>query len=171
MEQERVYEVFIDRETGLYDRRTMWSRLAEEVSRTRRYRYPLALMLIAFESPNSRLAVEYLLQLAQILKCRTRTSDLLARYSEDTLALLLPCTNEHGALRLAERIRQLAATLSPILARSLSIGVTSAPGGYNGDKIALVEQVEWALRQALEQEGRTVFVPAPGPASAEKKGG
>ncbi len=170
MEQERVYEVFIDRETGLYDRRTMWSRLAEEVSRIRRYRYPLALMLIAFEVPNSRLAVESLVQLAQILKRHTRASDLLARYSEDTLALLLPCTNEHGALRLAERIRHLAAALSPVWAQTLSIGVTSAPGGYSGNKIALVEQVEWALRQALEAEGRTVFVPAPAPVSAEKKG-
>lgn len=169
MEQERVYEVFIDRETGLYDHRTMWSRLAEEVSRTRRYRYPLALMLISFEFPNSRLVVEYLLQLAQILKRHTRTSDLLSRYSEDTLALLLPCTDERGALRLAERIRQLAAALSPASAQALSIGVTSAPGGYNGNKIALVEQAEWALRQALEQKGQTVFVPAPGTASAEKK--
>ncbi len=170
MEQERVYEVFIDRETGLYDRRTMWSRLAEEVSRTRRYRYPLALMLLSFVSPNSRLAVEYLLQLAQILKRHTRASDLLARYSEDTLALLLPCTDERGALRLAERIRQLTAALSPTSAQALSIGVTSAPGGYSGNKIALVEQVEWALCQALEQEGRTVFVPAPGLVSGEKKG-
>lgn len=170
MEQERVYEVFVDRETGLYDRRTMWSRLAEEVSRTRRYRYPLALMLLSFVSPNSRLAVEYLLQLAQILKRHTRSSDLLARYSEDTLALLLPCTDERGALRLAKRIRQLAAVLSPASAQALRIGVTSALGGYNGNKIALVEQVEWALRQALEQEERTVFVPAPGLASGEKKG-
>lgn len=169
MDQERAYEVFIDRETGLYDRRTMWSRLAEEVSRTRRYRYPLALMLLSFESLNPRLAVEYLFQLAQILKRHTRASDFLARYSEDTLALLLPCTDERGALRLAERIRQLAGSLSPASAQALSIGVTSAPGGYNGNKIALVEQVEWALRQALEQKGRTVFVPAPGPASAEKK--
>ncbi|MGB9723494.1 MAG: diguanylate cyclase domain-containing protein [Chloroflexia bacterium] len=168
MEQERIYEAAVDRETGLYDRRTMWSRLAEEVSRTRRYRYPLSLMLISFGLPNSRLAVEHLLQLAQVLKRHTRASDFLARYSEDTLALLLPCTDERGALQLAERIRQLVAAFSPASAQSMGIGVTSAPGGYNGDKIALVEQVEWALRQALGREGRTVLVPAPGLATAER---
>ena len=42
---ERAYEVFIDLATGFYDRRTMWARLAEEIARARRYRYPLSLIL------------------------------------------------------------------------------------------------------------------------------
>lgn len=170
MEQNRVYESSIDRETGLYDRRTMWSRLAEEMARTRRYRYPLALMLISLEFPDSRLATAHLLRLARALKRHTRSSDFLARYSEDTLALLLPCTDEQGALSLAERIRRLAADLSPHLSQTLSIGVTAAPGGYNGNKVALVEQVEWALREAPARENRTVCVPAPGPTRGEGGG-
>lgn len=165
-EQERTYRVFIDAATGLYDRRTMWSRLAEEVSRARRYRYPLSLMLVAFDPQAGQNTLENVRYLAEILKQYTRTSDFLARYNEDTLALLLPCTNERGALLLAERISQLAAVVAPGRGRpalQVRIGLTSAPAEYEGDKVALVEQVEWALRQARAQGSRydTVVVPVP----------
>jgi len=165
---ERAYEVFIDPVSGLYDRRTMWSRLAEEVSRARRYHYPLTLMLVALSTPEAQRATEHLLQLAELLKQYTRASDVLTRYSEDTLLLLLPCTDERGALLLAERIRRLALGVQeqseePSQEVAVSIGVTSAHGDYIGDKVALVEQVEWALYKAREQQegDRTVVVPAP----------
>ena len=65
---ERSYETFIDLATGFYDRRTMWSRLAEEMARARRYHYPLSLMLLAFDAPKPDQAVGQLLQLARLLK-------------------------------------------------------------------------------------------------------
>jgi GGDEF domain-containing protein len=91
--------------------------------------------------------------------------DILVRYSEDALALLLPCTDETGALHLAERIRRLA-SVEPSSPEEggpipVSIGITSTRGEYRGDKIALVEQVEWALRKAQGEGGSTVVVPAP----------
>jgi diguanylate cyclase (GGDEF)-like protein len=164
---ERAYEVLIDLTTGFYDRRTMWARLAEEIARARRYRYPLSLMLLTFDTSDAQRAVEQVLELARLLKQHTRTSDILVRYSEDTLAILLPCTDERGALYLADRLRHLVQVSLPAAYESggvipLRIGVTSTAGDYSGDKVALVEQVEWALRKAHEEgENRTVVVPAP----------
>lgn len=159
---QRTYKVYLDPLTGLYDRRTMWARLAEEVSRARRYHYHLSLMLISIDLVDPPQVEEYILQLSQILRKNTRTVDILVRYSRDALALLLPCTDEAGAIELAERIRQVAqitwapAETDPVL--PISIGVTSPPGDHWGDKIALVEQVEGALRQARREGGRRVVV-------------
>ncbi len=165
---ERAYEALVDLETGLYDRRTMWSRLAEEVSRAHRYRYPLCLMLLALDTAQGQASVEQVQRLAKILRDHTRAADILARYSADTLAIILPCTNQDGALCLAERLRKLVATAPPVPEGSdepttLMIGVTCAPGDFSGDKVALVEQVEWALQQAREEGGEcTIVVPVPG---------
>lgn len=163
---ERSYETFIDLATGLYDRRTMWSRLAEEIARARRYHYPLSLMLLAFETLDPKQAVGQLLHLAGLLKRQTRTADILARYSENTLAILLPCTDEAGAVNLAERIHRLtqaepadgaAAGGGPLL----RIGLTVASQDYAGDKLDLVEQVEWALREAKEKGSKHLIVVVP----------
>ena len=168
---ERSYEVHIDLATGFYDRRTMWSRLAEEVARAQRYHYPFSLMLITVEAGETRRAVEQVLELAKLLKSHTRTADVLVRYSEDILALLLPCTDEQGSVQLAERIRRMMAQPAQGSElgdpHALRIGLTSMAGDYSGDKVALVEQVEWALRKAHKRggENRTVVVPAPQNAS------
>lgn len=164
---ERVYEVFIDVATGLFDRRTMWSRLAEEISRARRYHYPLSLMLITFDTPEAQQAVARTLMMAELLKCHTRSVDILVRYSEDTLAILMPCTDERGALKVAERIRQLALTM-PLLADGAApppvrIGVTSTPSQTSVDKVLLVEQVEWALHKARSNADGTCTVVVPVP--------
>ena len=163
---ERSYETFVDLATGLYDRRTMWSRLAEEVARARRYRYPLSLMLLSFDAPNADQAVGQILQLARLLKEHTRTADILARYSEDTLAILLPCTDEAGSLQLAQRIQSLAQAGSAAGAGSeggalLRIGLTAALQDHAGDKQDFVEQVEWALREARRMGSgkRMIVVP------------
>lgn len=164
-EVQRVYKVYIDATTGFYDRRTMWYRLAEEVSRARRYRYPLSLMLVQVGASEPQQVEERVLRLADVLKRHTRSVDILVRYSEDALALLLPCTNETGAVHLAERIRGLASAEEPPTGTEeeapLSIGITSTRGDYRGDKIALVEQVEWALNKAQSEGGTIVVVPAP----------
>ncbi len=167
---ERSYETFIDLATGLYDRRTMWSRLAEEIARARRYHYPLSLMLLAFDMPDPDRAVGQLLHLSRLLKRQTRTADVLARYSECTLAILLPCTDEAGAIKLAERIHRLAqAELADGAAAGkgppLWIGLTTASQDYAGDKMNLLEQVEWALREAKKKGSARRMVVVPMPAS------
>ncbi len=158
--QARSFEAALDPATGLYDRRTMWTRLAEETSRSRRYRYPFALMLITVVAPE-RQAHSWVVYLAQILRQRTRAADIPIRYSEDTLAMLLPCTDERGALCLAERIRQLAQALPPDAAGRplpLCIGIATQIGEYRGDKVALIEQMERAIRQAIRQEQPIVIL-------------
>jgi len=164
------YEVYVDLATGLYDRRTMWSRLAEEVARAQRYHYPFSLMLITLRNRDAKPEVEELPELAGLLKQHTRAADILARYSEDTLAILLPCTDEQGAVRLAERIHQIV--VEKMLPQhhtmhTVHIGLTTTSGENVGDKVALVEQVEWALRKAQAPGGehRTVVVPTPAQAS------
>ena len=162
----RPYEAVLDPSTGFYDRRTMWSRLAEESSRSRRYRYPLGLMLIKVNAPDPEQVGVWVVRLAHMLKERTRAVDILIRYGEDTLAVLLPCTDARGALCLAERIQKMARLLlsGENVAAPVSIGITSQVGEYRGDKVSLVEQVEWAVHKAA-QTGQTVVVL--GPVAAE----
>ncbi|MBN1483614.1 MAG: diguanylate cyclase [Chloroflexia bacterium] len=162
-QQQRTYKVYLDPITGFYDRRTLWSRLAEEVARARRYRYHLSLMLISIDLCDPAEVEEQVLQLSGLLKQSTRAVDILVRYSKDALALLLPCTDETGAVELAQRIQHMIRNVAePASDRSdplpVSIGVTSSPGEDWGNKIALVEQVEAALRQARREGGNHVVV-------------
>ncbi|MEW5942362.1 MAG: diguanylate cyclase [Pseudomonadota bacterium] len=87
-------------------------RLAEEIQRWERYRRPLALVLLDiddFASINEqygrRVGDEMLQHVATILKNSLRSIDLVARYGGQEFAMLLPETNEMGAMIVAERMR------------------------------------------------------------------
>jgi len=160
---QRCFPFLLDPGTGLYDRSTLESRLNEEISRACRYRYPLSLMLVAFDIRQFQQAREWLPVLAEMLKHHTRRADVLSCYGDSALALVLPCTNETGALDLAARIRRLAQVMQPpaqgrIRPVPISIAVASASAGRGVDGLALIEQVESALREAQQQGGDRVIV-------------
>lgn len=103
--------------TGLANRRHFERRLAEELARTRRYALPLSLALLDidhFKQVNDahghQVGDRVLSGLGQRLLESVRESDVVARYGGEELVLLMPSTDEGGALALAERIRELVET-------------------------------------------------------------
>lgn len=98
--------------TGLANLKLLDSRVSEEILRWERYRRPLALLLMDMDNFSSindefgrEVGDELLQHVATILNGATRTLDLVARYGGQEFAILLPETNEMGAMIVAERLR------------------------------------------------------------------
>lgn len=98
--------------TGLANRQSLDERIRQEISRWERYRRPLALVLMEMddfggvnESYGREVGDELLRHVATILSRSVRATDMVARYGGLEFALLLPETNEMGALIVAERLR------------------------------------------------------------------
>lgn len=100
--------------TGLYNNRYFFHRLEEEFEKAKRYNMPLSCMMIDidyFKSINDefghRKGDEVLRELGRMFKKYTRKGDIIARYGGEEFIMLLPCTDKGGALKEAERLRQL----------------------------------------------------------------
>jgi len=101
-----------DTVTGLPHRVILDMRMEEEITRWERSRRPLALMLMDLDN-FGKLNAEYgrdvgdevLKHIATLLKQAVRAVDVAVRYGGQEFAILLPETNEMGALIVAERMR------------------------------------------------------------------
>jgi diguanylate cyclase (GGDEF)-like protein len=104
---------FTDSLTGLYNRRHLEHRLAQELARAQRHAQPLACLFIDadhFKTINDAFghaAGDRVLEaLARRLTGRLRASDIATRYGGEEFAVLLPHTDIDSACHLAENIRQ-----------------------------------------------------------------
>ncbi|MBI3037457.1 GGDEF domain-containing protein, partial [bacterium] len=103
-----------DELTGLYTFRYFKIRIEEEVTRCRRYRNSCALILWDidhFKKINDSYGHPFgnvvLKKVAEVMKNSIRRDiDIPIRYGGEEMALILPQTDETGALILAERIRK-----------------------------------------------------------------
>jgi diguanylate cyclase (GGDEF)-like protein len=131
--------------TGLLNRRSFEELLDSELERSRRTGRPLAVVvgdLDGLGEVNGRLGLpagDRVLQLAarDMLKWKRRI-DSAARVGGEEFALLLPETDERGALLLAERLRRAAhRTFGDVtLPVTISFGVASYP--EHGDRLDLL---------------------------------
>jgi diguanylate cyclase (GGDEF)-like protein len=95
-----------------------------------------------------------------ISRCAKRPADLVARYGGEEFAIILPNTNEFGALHVAEEIRdQVNALKIPHKGSTvrefvtLSLGVASIIPDHNIPTAVLIKAADEALYQA-KREGR-----------------
>ena len=98
--------------TGAYNRRFLSEELARLSARARRDGAPLAVVMLdldGFKLVNDTLGHEagdaFLRWLVARLRVRLRGGDVLCRMGGDEFVLLLPGTDEDGALRLTERLQ------------------------------------------------------------------
>jgi diguanylate cyclase (GGDEF)-like protein len=127
---------FTDEVTGLYNRRFFSIRLAEEIGRHRRFRSPVAVVLLdldGFKAINDQwghaAGDQTLQEVARLLQEHSRGVNVLARYGGDEFVVLMVETTRAGALQYAERIRQVLAAHQWVKGARVtaSLGVAAVP--------------------------------------------
>lgn len=151
--------------TGLRNRRAFESALDQELAIAERRATPLSLLIVDadhFKRVNDNhghAAGDQVLQtLACLLEGVARTIDIVARVGGEEFAVLLPNTDEAGALAVAERMRVAVAEASwPEAAVTVSIGSATRLRGETA--ASLGTRADQALYRAKES-GRNCVVQA-----------
>ena len=147
--------------TGLHNRRYLEARLTEELSRSKRYNYPLSFMMIdiddfkLYNDRNGHQAGDRALEItAQCLRAALRKVDVASRYGGEEFSILLPQTTLQEAGVLADRIRRkiLSAAFphgksQPLGAVTVSIGLSTFSASLDSAE-AIVRAADRALYHA-----------------------
>ncbi|MBI5782181.1 MAG: GGDEF domain-containing protein [Gammaproteobacteria bacterium] len=167
-------ESITDPLTGIYNRRYLERRLADEIARASRYGMPLSVLLIDidhFKRVNDiyghQVGDLVLEGMAQLIVTTLRTTDIVARYGGEEIMVIAPSTPVKTAADLAERLRKVVENASfevPVeLDRDISaLGVTVSIGvacfsQHSKDMQDLIQNVDKALYRA-KSEGRNRVV-------------
>lgn len=147
--------------TGLHNRRYLEARLTEELSRSKRYDYPLSFMMIdiddfkLYNDQNGHQAGDRALEItAQCLRSALRKVDVASRYGGEEFSILLPQTNLQEAGVIADRIRRKINTTvfehgksQPLGAVTVSIGLSAFSPALDSAE-AIVRAADRALYHA-----------------------
>jgi diguanylate cyclase (GGDEF)-like protein len=146
--------------TGLPQREQLDARTDAEIARWDRYRRPLGLVLLDIdhfasvnESYGREVGDELLHHVATVMRHAVRTMDMVARIGGQEFALLLPETNDMGALIVAERLRMdlesqiILPVLEPLTA---SFGVAALIEGENRESL---HSRAWKALKFSKQQG------------------
>ncbi|PIQ22986.1 hypothetical protein COW36_01740 [bacterium (Candidatus Blackallbacteria) CG17_big_fil_post_rev_8_21_14_2_50_48_46] len=137
-----------DSETGLYNRRSFFQRLEEELKRSHRHVQMVALLLIRWQGNASEdqisAAFPDLVRNLNSMRC----SDFLARLGPDTLGILLPQTLEAGVEAVAENLYQSLQPAADLFELELLMGSAACAPPYLALPQQLLERAEKALKPA-----------------------
>jgi diguanylate cyclase (GGDEF)-like protein len=158
---EEIYRLtIIDGLTGVHNKRYLLECLERELARSRRYQWPLALVLFDidhFKAVNDRLGHlagdEALRQVAACVRGTVRREEVFARYGGEEFVLVLPETDLAGALQAADRLR-LKVEGQPLEHQgktfqvTVSAGVTVWEGGGQVTAADLLQRADEKLYEA-----------------------
>jgi diguanylate cyclase (GGDEF)-like protein len=157
----------VDIDSGIYNRAYFELRLKEEISRSRRNEYTFSLALVdliktregGYESGQFKLDV--LRKIISIVGTDLRAEDIIARYEESTLALLLPdqsiASTREIIMAAQRRLSDVSLTAATEPELQLVTGITS----YQDELVdaeALLQQAIVALNIARESDSHQVQV-------------
>ncbi len=158
-----IRELVIKDDTAdCFNRRYFDNFLAEELARARRFRAALSLVFFDMDNlkeVNSRyghaMGSRALLEVSHRVRTKIRKFDKLFRFGGDEFCIVLPETDWHGALEVAERVREAIAS-RPLLSGSgavpegvsmtASFGIASFPL-HASSKEGLVQQADRAMQR------------------------
>ena len=162
-------ENILDPLIGIYNRRHLNLKLAEEIKRAHRYNFQLSMLLLDidhFKNVNDTyghyIGDLVLKGLGHLLLKNVREMDIVARYGGEEIAVIAPNTSVPAAADLAERLRQVVETSVMVPAdeqegrQAVSISVSIGVAGLDQkivDKQSLIERTDEALYRA-KQKGR-----------------
>ncbi len=161
--EETINLAITDGMTSLYNYRHFKECIADEFTRSKRYKRALSLIMVDvdhFKKFNDtyghQTGDDVLRGVAKILKQSVRSSDIVARYGGEEFVILLPETGKSDAFILAERVRNgiESADLSVDTSSSfdgvtVSLGVSAIEEGTEDFK-ELIKKADSALYQAKE---------------------
>jgi len=149
--------------TALYNRRYLMERFHEELERARRYKYPVACIIVDiddFKVINDTFGHmqgdQVLQKIAIIMKNANRVVDILARYGGEEFIMILPQTDLGGAETVGERIRLLVeeerfVSSDPKKKVTISLGASA----YSTGKIGVMEDLLKRADEALYHAKKT----------------
>ena len=152
---------FTDALTGVPNRRQLFSRLENELSRSLRFAEPVSLLMIdldLFKRINDEhghtVGDGVLRGVALALRRNVRKIDIVARYGGEEFCVVLPRVGKKEAIEVAEKLRRVVANTSVPgpeghgpLAVTISLGVATL--GVDAEDIAgLIEKADGALYEA-----------------------
>jgi len=154
--------------TGVYTRRYFLERFEEEVKRSQSRKTELSFLMVDadhFKSINDQhghlTGDAVLREIARIIQENVREIDIVGRFGGEEFCVVLPDTDQSGALVVAERIRKsaekcLIKAYDSTVRVTLSIGVALFPS--DGKQLEeLMDKADWALYRAKSQ-GRNCVV-------------
>jgi len=161
-----------DEKTGLLSRGAYIDCLLVESNRARSQGTPLSLVVLQIDRGGELLrqrgdaAVEgYMEQLARTLASSIRQTDIAVKYTAWSLVFVLPNTSLDSARSLAEKLRQVAATVPPswgapdLTVSAIVAEASSRPGDDTEDRVTeWINRAEAGLDEA-RQRGGDALVP------------
>jgi len=172
--------------TGLHNRRYMEARLAEELSRSRRYDYPMSFMMIdiddfkLYNDRDGHQAGDRALEIiAQCLRAALRKVDVASRYGGEEFSILLPQTDLQEAGVIADRIRRKVSetrfphgNAQPLGSVTVSIGLSSYSAALDSAE-AVIRAADRALYHAKSHGKNRAYAyqsapPGTGPSAANQ---
>ena len=147
----------VDPLTGCHNRRSLMDKLEQELDRARRYGLAISVLMIdldRFKTVNDTyghlVGDRVLQQLGDLLRRQVRTVDVVARYGGEEFVVVLPETDEEGAVVFAERLRVAVSEndfsdAAEKLNATVSIGVAGTPGDNIGSGEELIGSADKAL--------------------------
>jgi len=165
--------VSIDDLTSVANRRKFDVALQEEFRRAQRAASSLVLgfvdidhFKVLIEHYGEGCADQYLAEVARSFEyVLNRSSDLVARYSEQIFAVIMPCTTLEGAVNIAEAIRlgvsdlQLKNEVSAVASHvTVSAGFAIIHPEFNDSLEEFIEMANFALMQAKQVGGHKSMI-------------
>jgi len=159
-----------DEKTGLLSRGAYIDCLLAESNRARSQNTPLSLIVLHIDRGTELLRQhgdapvdQYVEQLARVLSSSIRQTDIAVKYTAWSLVFILPDTSLENARSLAEKLRQVAATVqAPWGAQDLTVSAvvaesSSRPGDETEDRVTeWINRAEFGLDEARQRGGNTL---------------
>ncbi|MGB9721129.1 MAG: diguanylate cyclase [bacterium] len=148
-------EIYYDELTGIYNRRFLYYWVDNEIKRANRFATKFGLIVIDlddFRNINNNYGHlegdKVLIEISNFLKKTVREVDNLVRYGGDEFIVLVPNTDEHGILDLAQRILTSLNQIS-IIGHKISCSIGCAVYPDDGTNIeALINYADGLMYQA-----------------------